>query len=190
MHRSLLSAAVLLVFAGACFAQTDATPANVYVKAVPDQVNGKDYAGRPVGEVKGPQTPPLSPTEEQSFDQAIKDVHFDFDRSDLRDDDRAILAADAKWLKAHPEVIVTLEGDADNRGNIVYNVTLSDHRAIATRDALVELGVPAERILFATGWGKLYPVCGQDDEDCWSQNRRTHIAPWQPKAEGEQVASR
>jgi outer membrane protein OmpA-like peptidoglycan-associated protein len=46
------------------------------------------------------------------------------------------------------------------------------------RDALLAMGVPASQILFAQGWGKLYPVCGQSDEACWQQNRRVHISPW------------
>jgi peptidoglycan-associated lipoprotein len=66
---------------------------------------------------------------------------------------------------------------------------LSDRRAIATRDALVELGVPSDRILFSTGWGKLYPVCMQSDESCWSQNRRTLITPWPSLPQPIEVAA-
>src|SRR5580698_6145342 len=175
LPRTLAFATILLSFLSACFAQSE-----IYGKAVPDQIDGKDYAGRPVGDVKLPSAPPLSSSEQQQFQQDVKDIHFDFDRSDLRDEDRTILSSDAEWLKAHPDVFITLEGDADERGDIVYNVALSDRRAIATRDALVELGVSSDRILFATGWGKLYPICPESDETCWSQNRRTHIEPWQP----------
>jgi peptidoglycan-associated lipoprotein len=183
LPRMTTLAVTLLLFVAASFAQSD-----VYAKAVPDQVDGKDYAGRPVGDVKLPATPPLPASEDQQFEQSVKDIHFDFDRAEIRDQDRAILASDADWLKAHPNVFITLEGDADERGDIVYNVALSDRRAIATRDALVQLGVPADRILFAEGWGKLYPVCMQTDEACWSQNRRTHIEPWQSPSELNQVA--
>ena len=168
-------AIVLLPCVGVGFAQV-VTPAN----AVPEQIDGKDYAGRPVAEVKVPAAPPLPANQQQQFQRDVKDIHFDFDRSDLRAEDRTILASDAEWLKAHPDVLVTLAGEADERGDIVYNVALSDRRAIATRDALVQLGVSPERILFATGWGKLYPICTESEESCWSQNRRTHIEPWQP----------
>lgn len=184
-QRILAVGIIVMLFIGAGSAQLS-IPAN----AVPDQVDGKDYAGRPVADVKIPPARPLSSTERQQFQQDVKDVHFDFDKSELRAEDRTILASDAEWLKAHPEVLVTLAGDADERGDIVYNVVLSDRRAIATRDALVELGVAADRIVFATGWGKLYPVCTQSDESCWSQNRRTHIEPWQPAQQTTQVASR
>jgi outer membrane protein OmpA-like peptidoglycan-associated protein len=153
----------------------------------PQQLNEKESPN----DAKLVAAKPLPPEQQQQFQHAIKDIHFDFDRADLRPEDRAILASDAEWLKSHPEVLITLEGDADERGDVVYNVVLSGERAMAARDALVELGVPADRIAFATGWGKLYPVCSQSDESCWSQNRRTHFATW-PPAEGEraQVASR
>jgi peptidoglycan-associated lipoprotein len=158
--------------------------------AVPDQTNGKDYAGRPVEVEKVPAAAPLAPSEQQQFQREVRDIHFDFDRADLRAEDQSILVSDAAWLKGHPDVMIVLHGDADERGDIVYNLVLSDLRAIATRDALIEQGVPADRILFATGWGKLYPVCSSSDEGCWSQNRRTHIEAWQNLTQPTQVASR
>ena len=63
----------------------------------------------------------------------MKDVRFDFDRAELRDEDKATLAANAQWLKAHPDVYITLEGDADERGDIVYNLVLSGERASVTQ---------------------------------------------------------
>ena len=145
----------------------------------PSELNG---SGNSTTDSKLVSIPPMPSNDEQQFEQAVKDVHFDFDKSDLRDEDRAILSSDAEWLKAHPEVTITLEGDADERGTVVYNVVLSGERANTVKDALVEMGVPADRIAFATGWGKLYPVCSQSDDSCWSQNRRTHFATW-PLAE-------
>lgn len=131
---------------------------------------------------------PVPSQEQQQFQETVKDIHFDFDKFDIRPEDRATLTHDAEWLKAHPDVVVTLEGDADDRGDIVYNLVLSGERAMAAKDALVEMGVPEDRIAFATGWGKLYPVCSQSDENCWSQNRRTHLATWPPVEEQPRVA--
>ena len=120
-----------------------------------------------------------TPAQQQEVQQNLKDVHFDFDRADLTSGDHQSLQETANWLKANPEVYVAIAGDADERGSIVYNLVLSEQRAKATRDALVDMGVPADRIAYATGWGKLYPVCGQSDESCWSENRRAHFEPWQ-----------
>jgi peptidoglycan-associated lipoprotein len=126
-----------------------------------------------------PAYQPPTGTQEQDIHQNLKDIHFAFDQYELTADDRQSLEAAANWLKANPSVYITIAGDADERGSIVYNVYLSDKRAKATRDALVSMGVPEGRIVFATGWGKLYPVCNQSDESCWSQNRRAHFEPWQ-----------
>jgi peptidoglycan-associated lipoprotein len=139
---------------------------------------------------KAVSVPPVAPTVQQKFEQSVKDIRFDFDRAELRDEDKATLAANAQWLKAHPDVYITLEGDADERGDIVYNLVLSGQRATVTKNALVELGVSSDHILFATGWGKLYPICAQQDESCWSQNRRTHFATWPALLEATQNAAR
>jgi peptidoglycan-associated lipoprotein len=163
--RHILMVATLLLSSSIAFARSPAAPADM----------SRDYAGRPVGDVA---VPPPSPPGTDRQVQDLRDIHFALDRADLRLEDRQILAADAEWLKAHPNVNVTIEGDADERGDIAYNLALSDHRALATRDALISLGVPAERIVFSTGWGKLYPVCQQSDESCWSENRRAHLARW------------
>jgi peptidoglycan-associated lipoprotein len=125
-----------------------------------------------------PYTPP-TPAQQQEVQQNLKDVHFDFDRSELTPNDHQSLQETANWLKANPEVYVTIAGDADDRGSIVYNLALSEQRAKTTRDTLVGMGVPADRIVYATGWGKLYPVCTQSDESCWAENRRAHFDPWQ-----------
>jgi peptidoglycan-associated lipoprotein len=153
----------------------------------PSELSGSDYSARDTTLVAAS---PLGANQQQEFENSMKDVHFDFDKSDLQPEDRAMLLQDVDWLKAHPEVTITLEGDADERGSIFYNLVLSAARANAVKDALVEMGVPADRIAFATGWGKLYPVCAQSDESCWSQNRRTHFASWPPaEQEGTNVAS-
>jgi len=120
-------------------------------KAVPDQNNGKDYAGRPVENASVPQAPVLNPVQKQTVEQSVRDIHFAFDRSDITPEQRAVLQADAEWLKAHPNNLIVIEGDADERGGIIYNVALSDRRAIAVRDALLAMGVPASQILFAVG---------------------------------------
>jgi peptidoglycan-associated lipoprotein len=145
---------------------------------------------QPADDAKAVSVPPVGATVQQEFDQTVKDVRFDFNRSELRDEDKATLAANAQWLKAHPDVYITLEGDADERGDIVYNLVLSGERAAVIRSALVDLGVPADHILFATGWGKLYPICATQDESCWSQNRRTHFATWPALPEATQIAAR
>src|SRR6202051_1806400 len=161
MRRVLVIAVAAVVLMGAAFAQSN---------------NQQNPSEPQAGAV--PYTPP-NPAQQQEDQQNLKAVHFAFDQYDLTSDDRQSLESTANWLKANPEVYVTIAGDADERGSIVYNLALSEKRAAVTRDALVGLGVPADRIVFATGWGKLYPVCNQSDDSCWSENRRAHFEPWQ-----------
>ncbi len=188
-QRILVAATILLLFVVPGFAQSE-----TYDKPIPAQMEQQNITPNPANAAENQKLvadPPLPSSEEDQFQQNIKDVHFDFDQAVLRGDDQAILATDAEWLKSHPDVLITLEGDADDRGGVIYNVVLSGERALVTRDALLQLGVPADRIVFATGWGKLYPVCSQDDDSCWSQNRRAHFATWPPVDEStSQVASR
>ena len=70
------------------------------------------------------------------MEQNVQDIHFAFDRYDITPEQQAVLQADAQWLKTHPNSIITIEGHADERGGIVYNLALPDKRAIAVRDAL------------------------------------------------------
>jgi peptidoglycan-associated lipoprotein len=118
-----------------------------------------------------------TPAEQQEVKQNLQDVHFAFDRYDLDGQARQILQENANWLKANPGVTVSIAANADERGDITYNLALTQKRAEAVREALVADGVPADRIQFATGWGKLYPICSQSDESCWAQNRRAHLTP-------------
>jgi peptidoglycan-associated lipoprotein len=156
----------ILALASSVFAQTDSSPS----ASPSDQGSAQDS--------NAVQIPPPTSSQAANVDQQLKDIQFDFNRDNLRPEERQTLQADAAWLKAHPDVFVTIEGDADERGDIVYNVDLSDRRAAVTRDALVGMGISADRVVFATGWGKLYPVCNESDESCWSRNRRAHFELW------------
>lgn len=178
----------LLLCAVAGFAQTPSIQLDSQQASDLQQAPGADAVPTTPKDAQLVTTPPVASSEQQQFDQVVKDIHFDFDKAELRPEDQQILQSDAAWLKAHPDVLVTLEGDADERGDIVYNVVLSGERAETAKNALIQMGVRPDQIAFATGWGKLYPVCTEADENCWSQNRRTHFATWPPEEQGTQLA--
>jgi peptidoglycan-associated lipoprotein len=98
-------------------------------------------------------------------------IYFDVDSHSLRSDAQAVLQRQAAWLKANPQVRLTIEGHADERGTRDYNLALGDRRAGAVREFLVSLGVDGNR-LDAKSYGKERPTCAESDEECWSQNRR------------------
>ena len=105
----------------------------------------------------------------------LSEIHFDFDRADIREADRALLTKNAEALKKFDFLRVTIEGHADERGTVEYNLALGERRAKAAHDYLVSLGVPADR-LKSVSYGKEVPLCQQSTEDCWARNRRDHFA--------------
>ena len=121
-----------------------------------------------------PPPPPPSLTEEQLFAQNVKDVYFDYDKSDVRADQQSLVQADAAFLQQHPNMSVTIEGHCDERGSTEYNLALGDNRASAVKNALVAAGVPADRVK-TVSFGKEKPFCTESNEACWQQNRRGHF---------------
>ncbi len=101
----------------------------------------------------------------------LADVHFEFDKADIRESERATLTKNADTLKRFDFLRVTLEGHCDERGTVEYNLALGERRAKATLDYLVSLGVPADR-LKTVSYGKEVPVCTESNEGCWQRNRR------------------
>ena len=104
----------------------------------------------------------------------LADIHFDFDKADIREADVAKLDANAGWLKSNTDQLLVIEGHCDERGTPAYNTALGDRRAKATKNYLVSRGVPAARIAVIS-YGEERPACGQKADECWAQNRRAHF---------------
>jgi peptidoglycan-associated lipoprotein len=103
----------------------------------------------------------------------LKEIHFDFDRYDIRPGDAAILDANAAWLKQN-DLLVLIEGHADERGTNAYNLALGERRAKAAMNHLVAQGVAASRITIIS-YGEERPVCTAHEEACWARNRRARF---------------
>lgn len=108
------------------------------------------------------------------FTQNVKTVLFPFNVYN-RTQNPDTLKSNADWLKQHPDANFWIQGRADSRGDVVYNLALSYRRAQYVKSNLVKDGVNASQIGFTTGWGKLYPVCEKKDDACWQENRRVDI---------------
>ena len=104
----------------------------------------------------------------------LQEVYFGYDKSDIREADRAAMSKNADTLKKFDFLKVTLEGHCDERGTVDYNLALGERRARAAYDYLVSLGVPADR-LRTVSYGKEIPVCSESSEDCWQRNRRAKL---------------
>ena len=106
------------------------------------------------------------------FSQNVKELYFPFNVY-KKINNPAVLDQDAAWLKQHSDANVWIQGYADVRGDIFYNLVLSYRRAQFAKTGLVKRGVSESQIGYATGWGKLYPVCEEKvkAEDCYQKNR-------------------
>jgi peptidoglycan-associated lipoprotein len=121
----------------------------------------------------GPAAPRPSPKEFSAVD-ALKDIHFEFDKYDIRPEDTRALDANASWLKSNAENLVLIEGHCDERGTNEYNLALGERRAKATMNYLVSQGIQANRITIIS-YGEERPVCNEKTDSCWAKNRRAHF---------------
>lgn len=128
---------------------------------------GQDGTSYESVELSGPQ----SGTQEDLNVNVGDRVYFGYDRYDLTQEARAQLEAQANWLRQYPNITVTIEGHADERGTREYNLALGERRANAVRNYLVALGVSPNRVS-TISYGKERPVALGSNPESWAQNRR------------------
>ena len=98
-------------------------------------------------------------------------VYFDFDRSTIKAGERSKIEEVSRHLLANPTQAVRIEGHCDERGTEGYNVTLGERRALAIREYLVNLGVPADHV-DTISFGESRPADPGHDDAAWDKNRR------------------
>jgi peptidoglycan-associated lipoprotein len=104
----------------------------------------------------------------------VQDIYFAFDSWNISGEAARFLEEGARWLHANPGNVLTIEGHCDQRGTQDYNLVLGQKRAEAAREYLVNLGVQSGRIKIVS-YGKERPFCQYDSEDCFQENRRSHM---------------
>lgn len=102
-------------------------------------------------------------------------LKFEFDKADLRQEDRELLSRIAGILLTSQDYTISVNGHTDDVGTQAYNQNLSERRAKAVRDYLVKAGLPAE-ILSVTGHGKALPLVPGSSEEARAKNRRVELA--------------
>jgi len=101
---------------------------------------------------------------------ALKNINFEFDKSDIREADKPKLQAIADFLKTYPDAKVQIAGNCDERGTVEYNLALGERRASAAKQYLTGLGTSDGR-LSTISYGKERPLVQGHDEESWFQNR-------------------
>jgi peptidoglycan-associated lipoprotein len=103
----------------------------------------------------------------------LKDIHFDFDKYDIRPGDTEILKENGTLLKKYSNVKIQIEGHCDERGTVEYNLALGERRANSTKKYLTSLGISPDRIS-TISYGKERPADPGHNEEAWAKNRRAH----------------
>jgi peptidoglycan-associated lipoprotein len=101
-------------------------------------------------------------------------VFFDYDDSTIRNDAQEALAAKVPFLRSNAGIRMRIEGHADERGSVEYNLALGMRRANAVKEYLAGFGLDAAR--FDTqSFGEDRPLVQGSTEAAWSQNRRAEF---------------
>jgi peptidoglycan-associated lipoprotein len=182
---ALLVPVVALLFVGACAKRPDMrvtaapAPAPAPQAAAPAPAPPPPVAVAPAPAAPAPPpvvaaapAPPPAVPKEFEPNQALRPIHFDFDKSSVRaGEDEKILETNANWLKDNRNQSLLIEGHCDDRGTPEYNLALGERRATSTKDFLVARGVAPDRITIVS-YGEERPLCNAKNDACWAQNRR------------------
>jgi peptidoglycan-associated lipoprotein len=134
-----------------------------------DTVGGATDVGIPPG-----QRGNFNPDNADYQTLASDTVYFEFDKSTISGEERGKLDQVSQWFKANPGHSLFLAGHADKRGTPEYNRALGERRALAVREYLVGLGLPAAA-LYTNSYGSDRPAVDGDTEEAYAKNRRVEI---------------
>ena len=118
-----------------------------------------------------PPPPPQEPATPKIMESDFMIVYFDYDKSNIRTDQRLALDKNAEIMKGNPDINIEVEGHCDERGTVEYNIALGDRRAQSVKKYLIDLGISADRIK-TISYGKERPAVPGTGDEVWSKNRR------------------
>ena len=107
-------------------------------------------------------------------DSPLKPLFFGLDSADVSEEGQKVLQDNAAILKKYSTWSVTIEGHCDERGTAEYNLALGERRALAAKNYLVSLGIPADKVKVVS-YGKEFPFDPGHEDAAWSKNRRAHF---------------
>ena len=178
MMKKLMTVFVVLVFVGVSMTMMSCAKKQVGVaqpvKVAPAPVPAPAPAPAPAPVPTSPALKDVDKAQKLRAEiQAFESTHiyFDFDKSDIKPEAKAVLEKKATWLRENPEYKVRIEGHCDERGTAEYNLALGDRRAKSAMRYLNALGISTARMA-TVSYGEERPVCLEKNEACWSKNRR------------------
>ncbi len=151
--------------------------------AAPDPTTSRPPAPpEPVREPTMPPEPVISSTDtlsgkdidELNKNSPFQPVFYALDQAEIDAAGQQALNTNSELMKKYPTWVVTIEGHSDERGTAEYNLALGERRALAARNYIVSLGIPADRVR-TVSYGKEFPFDPGHDEAAWFKNRRAHF---------------
>ncbi|UCD48385.1 MAG: peptidoglycan-associated lipoprotein Pal [Deltaproteobacteria bacterium] len=118
-----------------------------------------------------PPPPPPPPAVAEPAPAMFENIHFDFDKSFIRNDAKPTLQSVADYMKKNPDAKLQIEGHCDERGTPEYNIALGQRRADSAMKYLTNLGVAGDRVSTIT-YGEEKPADPGHNEAAWAKNRR------------------
>lgn len=181
MRRTAVLLALLLATVSACAKLKPPVARPTDPPPVDSSANRPATPPTPVNE---PQPVPIEPSgadelatrdlDDINKNSPFQPLFFGYDQSEVSPEGQQVLNANAELMKKYPTWVITIEGHADERGTAEYNLALGERRALAARNYLVSLGIPADR-LRTVSYGKEFPFDPGHTEEAWFKNRRAHF---------------
>ncbi|HRZ80194.1 MAG TPA: OmpA family protein [bacterium] len=107
-------------------------------------------------------------------DAEFQSVHFDYNEYSIRSEDMPKVELVSRWMGNFSEKVIRVEGHADERGSIDYNMSLGEKRASEVKDKLIQLGIDSKRIKIVS-YGEEKPANPASNESAWYENRRAEF---------------
>jgi peptidoglycan-associated lipoprotein len=182
MTRTAVVLAIVLATAGACAKKKP--PVARPTDPPPVDSTSANRPPAPPTPVTEPQPVPIEPAAADELaagdldainkNSPFQPLFFGYDQAEVSSEGQQVLNTNAEIMKKYPTWVITIEGHADERGTAEYNLALGERRALAARNYLVSLGIPADR-LRTVSYGKEFPFDPGHTEEAWYKNRRAHF---------------
>jgi len=108
---------------------------------------------------------------EEKLAEIFKNIYFDFDKYDLKEDAIKTLKEIGDYMRKHSDIKILIEGHCDERGTREYNLVLGEQRALSARNFLINYGISPKRI-YTVSYGEDKPADPRHCEEAWAKNRR------------------
>jgi peptidoglycan-associated lipoprotein len=166
-----ISVAGALALLGACATTEEQPPAKVEERQPSRAQQPEQPRVATVDVTKPKPAAPLNPLTDPRNILSKRQIFFDYDKFDVKDEYRPLVEAHAKYLRENPSARMLIQGNADERGSREYNIGLGQRRSDSVKKMLVLLGA-RDNQLESVSLGEEKPICAESNEACWAKNRR------------------